>query len=109
MMEQIQQESEHKFTLLTRLERLRLKTGATWAAVGEMIGLSRTMLHHLRRGENEPSQKTLARLEQAEIKAGLREPPGEGLGILHLLQTTPLGDVKIEPSDHDAGVVQVKV
>jgi len=109
MNEHSQQLSEHQLTFLNRLEKLHLKTGATWAAVAEMIGLSRTMLHHLRTGDNKPSQRTLARLEEVEIKAGIREAPLDDAGILRLLETTPLEGVRIQPADHDAGVVHVKV
>ncbi len=109
MNEHSQAESEHNITFLNRLDHLRGKTGATWAEIGKMIGLSRTMLHHLRKGEHEPSQRTLARLQQAEIDAGLRESSVGRPGILRLIESNALTDLNIVPSDHDAGVVQVSV
>jgi transcriptional regulator with XRE-family HTH domain len=109
MSEHNQSKNEQNGTFLSRVEALRLKTGATWGAIGKMIGLSRTMFHNLRRGEHDPSQRTLARLEQTEVKVGLRKPPATRAGILGLLESIPTSDFKIEPSDHDDGIVQVRV
>jgi hypothetical protein len=116
MSEHSQGENEQKLTFLNRLDRLRGKTRATWADIGKMMGLSRTMLHHLRKGEHEPSQRTLALLERAEIDAGLREADA-GLreassgrrGIQRLIESNAFADLNIQPRDHDAGMVQVKV
>jgi transcriptional regulator with XRE-family HTH domain len=104
-----QHKSEHDLTFLNRVELLRSKSGATWAEVGKMVGLSRTMLHHLRRGQHKPSQRTLARLEQAEMRSGLREAPAARKGIRGLLESLPVSGLRIEASDHDAGIVQVSV
>ena len=74
-----------------------------------MIGLSRTMLHLIRKGSNPPSRKTLFRLEQAEIEAGLRKPVLEKKSVLELLKSKPTSGIEISPADHDAGEVLIDV
>ncbi len=101
--------SEHNNTILNRIERLRVQTGGTWAEVGQMLGISRTTLHLIRKGAEEPNERTLLLLEQAEINAGLRKPPGDKKGILRLLEVVPANRIQIEHSDHDARVVEVEV
>src|SRR5260370_13329587 len=100
MSEHCQAESEQNLTFLNRLACLRGKTGATWAEIGKMIGLSRTMLHNLRKGEHEPSQRTLGRLEQAEIDAGLRQYSSRPSGILRLIESHALTYPNIQPPAH---------
>jgi len=90
-------------TFLNRLEQIRLKTGITWSEVAAALGVSRTQLHLIRKGEYEPSQRVLLRLEQAELNAGLRKPPGEKQGILRLLESVPSSHQSIGVSEHDAG------
>ena len=55
------------------------------------------------------SHTLLLRLEQAEVNAGLRKPPGDKQGILKLLESIPIGRPSIGESEHDAGVVEVRV
>jgi len=96
-------------TFLNRLEQIRLKTGMNWSEVAGALGVSRTQLHLIRKGEYEPSQRVLLRLEQAEVNAGLRKPPGDKQGILKLLESIPISRPSIGESEHDAGVVEVRV
>jgi len=96
-------------TFLNRLEQIRLKTGMTWSEVAGALGVSRTQLHLIRKGEYEPSQRVLLRLEQTEVNAGLRKPPGDKQGILRLLESVHFGRQDIGESEHDAGVVEVPV
>jgi DNA-binding XRE family transcriptional regulator len=96
-------------TFLARVEQIRAKTGMTWAQVAGVVGVSRTHLHLIRKGEYEPSQKVLLRLEQAEVNAGLRKPPGEKRAILRLLESTPISRQAIGEKEHDAGMVEVPV
>src|SRR6266404_1508950 len=60
-------------------------------------------------GQRYPSQRTLLRLEQLEVNAGLRKPPGDKQGILRLLESIPISRQSIGESEHDAGVVEVPV
>lgn len=96
-------------TFVNRVEHLRARQGVTWARVAEIIGLSRTMLHLIRKGTNEPSRKTMIRLEQAEIDAGLRKPVLEKKSVLELLKSKPTSGIEISPADHDAGEVLIDV
>jgi transcriptional regulator with XRE-family HTH domain len=96
-------------TFLNQLEQVRLKTGMTWSEVAGALGLSRTQLHLIRKGEYEPSQRVLLRLEQVEVNAGLRKPPGDKQGILRLLESIHISRQDIGETEHDAGVVEVPV
>lgn len=96
-------------TFLNRLEQIRLRTGMTWSEVAGALGVSRTQLHLIRKGEYEPGQRVLLRLEQAEVNAGLRRPPGDKKGILRLLESIPISRQAIGEAEHDAGVVDVPV
>jgi transcriptional regulator with XRE-family HTH domain len=51
---------------------LRLKEQLTWEQLAESLGLTVAMLHHVKRGIRNLSEKAQYRLEQAEIVAGLR-------------------------------------
>ena len=58
-----------------RLENYRVKTGKTWPEVADDIGLGKSMLMMVKTGRRSLSSKAIYRLEQAEIKAGLRKAP----------------------------------
>ena len=94
---------------LTRIEHLQAHHRITWGQLADMIGLSRTMLHLIRKGSNPPSRKTLFRLEQAEIEAGLRKAVLEKNSVLKLLKSKPTSGIEISPADHDAGEVLIDV
>ena len=81
----------------------------TWAQIAGALGISRSQLHLIRKGDYEPSERVLLRLEQAEVNAGLRKQPGEKQGILRLLEAIPIRRQSIGESEHDAGVVEVPV
>jgi transcriptional regulator with XRE-family HTH domain len=81
----------------------------TWSEVAGALGVSRTQLHLIRKGDYKPSKRVLLRLEQAEVNAGLRKPPGDKQGILRLLETRPIRRQSIGEREHDAGVVEVPV
>ena len=94
---------------LTRIEHLQAHHRVTWGQLAEMIGLSRTMLHLIRKGSNPPSRKTLFRLEQAEIEAGLRKQLMEKKSVLELLKSESASGIEICSADHDAGEVLINV
>ena len=64
--------SRIKSLLFGRLDRLRRVQELTWAAVGEKLGVSVPMLMLVKSGRRNLSQKVLARLEWAEVEAGLK-------------------------------------
>ena len=71
----MQQKSDIKWSSdFERLERLRVGQGLTWKQVAEKIGVGVTMLMMVKSGRRNLSNKTLYRLEQAEIAAGLHSP-----------------------------------
>ncbi len=66
------QNSRIKSHLFGRLDRLRRVQELTWAGVGEKLGVSVPMLMLVKSGRRNLSQKVLARLEWAEVEAGLK-------------------------------------
>lgn len=58
--------------LFKRLERLRRLQGLTWGEVGEKLEVSVPMLMLVKSGKRNLSDKVLARLEWAEVEAGLK-------------------------------------
>ena len=109
MSEHFQAKSEQKSAFLNRIEYLRSAANMTWAEVAAALGISRTQLHLLRKGESELNQRVLLRLEQAEVTAGLRKASRDKQGILRLLESSPFTRQEITESDHDAGLVEVPV
>jgi transcriptional regulator with XRE-family HTH domain len=68
----MQAKSINKYTIPERLQNLRLKEQLTWEQLAESLGLTAAMIHHVKRGIRNLSEKAQYRLEQAEIVAGLR-------------------------------------
>jgi hypothetical protein len=60
--------------LFQRLERLRRHRDLTWGQVAEQLGVSVPMLMMVKAGARNLSEKVLARLDWAEVEAGLRSP-----------------------------------
>ena len=60
--------------VLERIEKLRVKLGLTKAEVYEKLQISQPMVSMIRAGQRQPSMKSMRRLEQAEIEAGLAPP-----------------------------------
>jgi len=61
-----------KPALFNRLDRLRRLQELTWNQVGEKLGVSVPMLMMVKAGSRNLSKKILARLEWAEVEAGLK-------------------------------------
>ena len=61
-----------KSCLFARLDRLRRLQELTWSQVGEKLGVSVPMLMMVKAGSRNLSNKILARLEWAEVEAGLK-------------------------------------
>ena len=64
--------SKKSATLFQRLERLRRMQELTWNQVGQKLGVSVPMLMLVKTGRRNLSEKVLARLQWAEVEAGLR-------------------------------------
>lgn len=60
--------------LFQRLERLRSMQELTWNQVGQKLGVSVPMLMLVKTGRRNLSERVLARLQWAEVEAGLRAP-----------------------------------
>jgi len=58
---------------IDRVETLRIFRQWTWEQTASAIGLSRSMIHLIKKGKNNVTDKVLYRLEQAEIAAGITE------------------------------------
>ena len=54
-----------------RLDRLRKAKGLPWRDLAEFLGISRTWLHHVKKGEHDLGVKAMYRLLQAEREAGI--------------------------------------
>jgi transcriptional regulator with XRE-family HTH domain len=80
----MQAKSIKKYTIQERLQNLRLKEQLTWEQLAESLGLTAAMLHHVRRGIRNLSEKARYRLERAEIDAGLRPPTSQGFPAIKL-------------------------
>jgi transcriptional regulator with XRE-family HTH domain len=63
--------------IFPRIQRLRLKQGWTWERVSQELGVSKVMLHYVKTGKRALSGKVLYRLEEAEIRVGLRQQKKE--------------------------------
>jgi transcriptional regulator with XRE-family HTH domain len=68
----MQAKSINKYTIPERLQNLRLKEQLTWEQLAASLGLTAAMIHHVKRGIRNLSEKAQYRLEQAEVVAGLR-------------------------------------
>jgi transcriptional regulator with XRE-family HTH domain len=64
---------QYKLTF-SRVENLRLSLGWTWDQVAKALGVSKVMLHYVKTGKRNLSDKVIFRLEEAETMAGLRKP-----------------------------------
>jgi hypothetical protein len=61
-----------KSQLALRLDRLRSATGKTWDALANDLGVKRAMVFHVLSGRRGFSDKTLDRLVECEVAAGVR-------------------------------------
>ena len=96
---------------LQRLEAIKVATGESWNSIAQSLGISRGMLHLIRRGEYRFTDTVLLRLETAEIRAGLRKRPFRGgHGILRFLQAREAGvNATSPPIDLATGSAHVPI
>jgi transcriptional regulator with XRE-family HTH domain len=106
-------EQHQEFT--RRFEKLRLFKGLTIAEAAKAVGLSRTMIHWIKAGRYEVTQKNWMKLQKAETEAGFSEPAESGLvrkaqsGEFKtaVLSAAEKAKVRITPEDMDRGVVEL--
>jgi len=81
-----------------------------WGELATLIGINRTMLHYVRKGERHLSIKALRRLEQAERAAGIATAPSpEPEIITNVSMVREAGEIKkVNISDVRAGIVGVQ-
>lgn len=53
---------EQKFTFEKKLHQAKERHGLTWAELGDRLEIGKTMLHYLKTGQREPSEKVIRRL-----------------------------------------------
>jgi transcriptional regulator with XRE-family HTH domain len=69
-----QGQSESFVNTIDRIEQLRVSKKLEIGEVCDLLGISRTMLHYVKKGQRNLSFKALRRLEEAEREAGISEP-----------------------------------
>ena len=67
----MQAKTEHDLKFDDRLERIRLNKRISKGELAAQLGVSRTMLHYIKKGIHPPSAEVLERLEAEEHAAGL--------------------------------------
>lgn len=98
---------------MRRFDRLRLFKGWTIERAAKELGMSRTMIHWIKKARYEVTQKNLTKLAKAEVGAGLVEEaasarstktkPGElKVAVASAVESAKL---PITPEDLDRGVV----
>ena len=104
-----------KIGLALRLERLRAATGKTWDALAADLGVKRAMLFHVNTGRRGFSEKTLQRLLDCEVSAGVRSEASalmeQGLrrtDLVAALLHTGQSEVTIEDIDAGSKVVALE-
>lgn len=100
-----------------RLENLRNATGKTWDAVAADLGLKPAMIFHVLSGRRGFSEKTLQRLLECEVGAGVRSKASalieQGLRgtdlVSVLLQGEGVGRSEVTIKDIDAGAKEIRL
>lgn len=58
-----------------RLESLKIALHLEWGELADLLGISRSMLDQTRKGRRAFGPHIMRKLQQAEVEAGIREPP----------------------------------
>lgn len=104
-----------KTPLALRLKRLHAATGQTWDALATALGIKRAMIFHAVAGRRGFSEKTLQRLAEYEVRAGLRSQASvliaQGLSGTELIDALLNADEPVRSGvtveDIDAGTKDV--
>lgn len=95
---------EHFVNITLRLDRLRQALVLEWGELAARLGINRTMLHYLRKGQRAPSQKLERRIQELEHELGLGTMSPE-LGHAQSLGTmSPRPSAGTEPPANSQGL-----
>ena len=61
-----QQQNSESNVIFDRLDALRVRRGTTWDVIAEELGISKSMIFHVKRGSRNLGKKALYRLEELE-------------------------------------------
>ena len=106
--------TEQNQEFIRRFDRLRLFKTWTIAETAKSLGLSRTMIHWLKKGRYEVTDKNWMKLQKAEAEAGFAEPSESGSQIKEhaggiktaVTSAAEHTKIRINPEDIDRGVVE---
>jgi hypothetical protein len=106
-----QEENAMRTPLAARLERLRAATGKTWDVLARDLGVKQAMIFHVLSGRRGFSEKSLERLIDSEVAAGVRTKASvlieRGLRAEELIETLidsdDAGHSKVTVRDVDKG------
>jgi hypothetical protein len=90
-----------------RLERVKEKMRWSWEETAEAMDLSRSMLHFIKSGKYQVSEKAVKRLRQLESQAGI-SPKARAI-IEALVREVERTKPKISKADIDAGQTEIEV
>jgi len=107
--------TEQNQEFIRRFDRLRLFKSWTIAEAAKTLGLSRTMIHFLKKGRYEVTEKNWMKLQKAEVETGFTEPPESGSSIKEhasgiktaVASAAEHAKILINPEDIDRGVVEL--
>lgn len=63
-----------KVNIIFRLDLLRKTNSLTWGELCDLLKISRTMIHYVRSGQRQLSERAVWRLSEAERLAGIQPP-----------------------------------
>jgi len=87
----------------TRLEKLRTTLRLEWGELSTQLGLSRSMLDQVRKGQRNLSIKALRRLEEVERSAGILPPAPPPPTAVAPAQDRPSKNLKISDKGDSEG------
>ena len=92
---------------MQRLERVKEKMRWSWEQTGQAMDLSRSMLHFIKTGKYQVSEKAAKRLRQLESQAGIS--PEARVIIEALAREVERTKPNISTDDIEAGLTEVEV
>ena len=88
----MQEKSVRSVNVIKRLDNLRRALGLNWTELASHLDVSRIMLHYVRTGKKPVSVKLGHRIEQAEVRAGIRQPLTSSLRQSEGVPLEPYGE-----------------
>jgi transcriptional regulator with XRE-family HTH domain len=107
--------TEQNQEFIRRFDRLRLFKSWTIAEAAKTLGLSRTMIHWLKKGRYKVTEKNWMKLQKVEVEAGFAGPSDPGSPIKEhaieiktaMISAAEHAKIRISPEDIDRGVVEL--